>query len=1025
MGMGYMRVSKALFSKKVSSLRVLSGSLFQGLSQLLSPTMQPLAMVPLLLLIVAPLKAQVTSNELVINEILASNRGSFVSDRAGSTPDAIELRNLTNTDIDVGGFGIVDDDSSVPWTIPTGTLVPANGFLVIIADGEASGLQADFRLAGGGELVHLRDASGMTVDRVVFPSQRVDISYGRLQNGDFAFYPVPSIGSANDDASSFVSFVRRPSVSEESGVYSGSLVVSLEARAGEEIRYTLDGSNPTVNSPLYTTELTITAPVQEPAPAAMMRGVALKAVAIDGDNISEIASRTFLFDVSHELPIVLLTADNVFDQGAVPVTIFTDDEYYGWLDISGRVRFDFIETNGSLAISQYTEYERSGNNSSRIPPLNGKLVARARLGRDSLDHPFFPDKPQERSFERILLRNTSQDFASARMRDAVVSRIYSTGDIVDVNYEGYRPCVLYLNGEYLGHINIREDDDNAFVRQYFNITGPVRDSRTFGRGNIFFRTRRGLTDLTSQDVIERVDRIQRLDEALLDDALRESLSNVRDRTVPLWTPEDPTQAARISLHDYDDAFNLFQQAFRDDFSQPSNWAEINWSASLDRAGEDIRFWEEQVQFVAAYQALFGYPERIERIIDDTASELLSEMPDTIEYYLRRRARVNRPLLPDVMVARDLSPESISEWESSVQFIRDLPAARLNGSLDAIGITHNLPALVNVNISSADTSMGDVRVHGFKVTAGREEGRYFSTLPVRLTAQPKPGHVFVRWEGGASGNNPNIAPAFSADATVRAVFAPSGTPIATAGRLVISEILYNPLGTAEDDEFLELLNLTDTALDLSGVSFVQGIDYTFPAGTTLGANEFIVIRPSDYRGQLSNDGEELVYVDANGVIIETFRYNDGPQWPQGADGLGHSLVRVAPEEARDPLSPEPSIWRISALIGGNPGVTDRLSLLDITNEGLLNYAFGPFGPDLHAKITGDTLELTFQRVPNADDVVISLFQSTDLTRNSWTLIPSEEFRSQEVIENGVETITIEPFSLSAPRAFYRLQVQQRE
>ncbi len=1013
MSMGQTRISKGFYLVGLSFLQVVSELALA------------VAIVTALLFSSAALMAQVTNNELVINEVLASNGGAFVPNGSSETPDAIELKNLTNTDIDVSGFGIADDDSTLPWILPAGTLVPANGFLVIIADGQASELQTDFRLSAGGELVHLRDASGDTVDRLEFPSQRADISYGRLQDGSIAFFSTPSIGAENDEASSFVSFVRRPSVSEESGVYSGSLSVTLEANPGTEIRYTLDGTNPTTSSPLYTGALSISAPpLSTDLNAEMVRGVALKAVAIEGDNVSETASRTFLFDVVHDLPIIMLTADNVVDTGEFPITRLTDDQYYGWYDISGRVRFDFLETDGSLAVSQYTEYERSGNNSASLPPLNGKLRARARFGKDSLDHAFFREKPREKNFERILLRNTSQDFASTRMRDALVSRFYSAGDIVNVDYEGYRPCVLYLNGEYLGHINLREDDDNEFVSQYFDISGSASRGRTVGRGAYFFGVKQGLSDLTNSNIIERVNDIQRLDEALLDDAVRESMSNVVDRTIPIWTPEDPTQPRRISLHDYDDAFNLFQQVFRANLSLPSSWSEISWTSSLDPAGEDIRFWEEQVQFIAAYQNLFGYAERLELIVDRVANELRGEMPDTIEYYRRRRARVNRPLLPNVREERDLSPESLTEWENSVQFLRDLPAARLTGSLEDMRVTHGLPDIVGVNISSTDRSMGEVRVHGFRVTEGRELGRYFSQFPIRLTAEPKPGHVFVRWEGDVSDRAAKITPSFRSDATVQAVFAPSGVTIAAAGRLAISEILYNPLGTAEDDEFLELFNLTDAPLDLSGVSFVEGIEYTFPAGTILGANAFLVLRPSDYRGRLSNDGEELVYLDANGVEVERFRYNDGAQWPQGADGLGHSLVRVAPEEARDPLSLESSLWRISASIGGNPGTTDQLSLSDTSNEGLLDYAFGSTGAGLRGELTGDTLQLSFRRVPNADDVVISLFESTDLTLNSWTQIPSEQFRSREIIGNGVETITIEPFTLTERRAFYRLQVQQR-
>ena len=66
-------------------------------------------------------------------------------------------------------------------------------------------------------------------------------------------------------------------------------------------------------------------------------------------------------------------------------------------------------------------------------------------------------------------------------------------------------------------------------------------------------------------------------------------------------------------------------------------------------------------------------------------------------------------------------------------------------------------------------------------------------------------------------------------------------------LVVSEVMYHPADPTPDDEFVELLNTSDSvALDLSGVRFTAGIDYAFPDGTTLdpgnaGRSEFHRLR----------------------------------------------------------------------------------------------------------------------------------------------------------------------------------------
>ncbi|HXJ74655.1 MAG TPA: lamin tail domain-containing protein, partial [Candidatus Dormibacteraeota bacterium] len=70
------------------------------------------------------------------------------------------------------------------------------------------------------------------------------------------------------------------------------------------------------------------------------------------------------------------------------------------------------------------------------------------------------------------------------------------------------------------------------------------------------------------------------------------------------------------------------------------------------------------------------------------------------------------------------------------------------------------------------------------------------------------------------------------------FRPGRRDVASVLRtnLVFNEIMYNPPGAGAVDgdefEFVELKNIGSTTLDLSGLFFSAGIDFTFPAQTTL-------------------------------------------------------------------------------------------------------------------------------------------------------------------------------------------------
>jgi hypothetical protein len=155
-------------------------------------------------------------------------------------------------------------------------------------------------------------------------------------------------------------------------------------------------------------------------------------------------------------------------------------------------------------------------------------------------------------------------------------------------------------------------------------------------------------------------------------------------------------------------------------------------------------------------------------------------------------------------------------------------------------------------------------------------------------------------------------------------------------LRISEIHYHPLdeGDVDNDdgeyEFIELKNIGDDTLDLSGMYFSCGITYSFQNDAVLGPDRFIVLASNksafftrygfqtfgEYEGQLDNNGETLSLNSAEGDTIIKIRYTDQYPWPNSADGDGYSVV---PRE-KDPYQDQNDAvnWMASREIHGNPG-----------------------------------------------------------------------------------------------------------
>ncbi len=196
--------------------------------------------------------------------------------------------------------------------------------------------------------------------------------------------------------------------------------------------------------------------------------------------------------------------------------------------------------------------------------------------------------------------------------------------------------------------------------------------------------------------------------------------------------------------------------------------------------------------------------------------------------------------------------------------------------------------------------------------------------------------------------------------------------ASSNNLVVSEICYRPpepesaaertvAADRDEFEFVEVMNVSASSVDLTGMKFTAGILFNFTEGTTLspGARTVVVrnraafearygtvgVIAGEYQGNLSNGGEEIVLENAAGAAICRFRYSDEAPWPPGANEGGYSLVLRRP--GAQPDYNNPAQWRVSVLPGGTPGGSDSSALsgeptADANANGqadLLDYLFG--------------------------------------------------------------------------------------
>jgi hypothetical protein len=227
-------------------------------------------------------------------------------------------------------------------------------------------------------------------------------------------------------------------------------------------------------------------------------------------------------------------------------------------------------------------------------------------------------------------------------------------------------------------------------------------------------------------------------------------------------------------------------------------------------------------------------------------------------------------------------------------------------------------------------------------------------------------------------------------------------------------MYQPPGNGLA-EYIELANISSSVtLDLTGVHFTQGIDFSFTGSTITslapGARVLVVRDLAAFEAAygvgrpvagvfanataLSNGGELIKLEDGSNNTIREFTYDNEFPWPLGADGLGYSIVLRAPQT--NPNHEVPLNWRASAMPGGTPGGTDELTLpvnplADADGNGLsdlIDYAMGnnlglppiPAGFSIQPGVGGlsATYQVSYPISLGAEGVDIKVLFSTNLT-----------------------------------------------
>lgn len=452
------------------------------------------------------------ASHLLINEVMADNL-STLKDENGVYADWIELHNPTGKAIDLNGYYLSDSRNDLSkWAFPD-ISIDSGGYLVVFCDKDTNpdNLHTNFSLNADKETIYLSDANETVIDSIRLENQQCDISYGRMYGNaeEAGFLPYSTPQTANP--SSFTQGKSREAdlgeviFSLEGGFYGEKINVELScAIEGAVILYTLDGSEPDINSLVYkepiaitnesrpnqyTTKKCVLTPsdnagnadteygINEVYKATVIRARILK----DARLSTSIGTNTYFIEPDYSLPVVSLSTnpEGLFDENegayVLGYTYYTMRKY-GVLanrtnsnlpvDLAGHV--EIYDTDGSVfeddmvfSIAGRSSVSRNIQKSFNVILNHNKITGDMFGGSGAVEYERFTLRGPGNG----VLKDITYAYASAFVSNFI------SGE--DIGGQKSRLCILFIDGEYWGIYSLMEPKGKEYMKE---LTGaPKKD----------------------------------------------------------------------------------------------------------------------------------------------------------------------------------------------------------------------------------------------------------------------------------------------------------------------------------------------------------------------------------------------------------------------------------------------------------------------------------------------------------------------------------------------------------------------
>ena len=823
-----------------------------------------------------------------------------------------------------------------------------------------SNLHSNFKISSSGETIYLTDLSDNIIDQVDSLLIPNDISFGRNQDGgdSWLFFPEATPGETNNESIGFESFCEAPIFSHNPGFYASAMNVAIDPNEdGYPIYFTTDGSEPSSSSTLYEDSIEI------------YQTTVLRASVIHLSCLSsQISTSTFLIEENNNLPIISLSTnpDNFFDWDsgiyAMGPNASSNYPYFGanfWEDWERPIHVEFFETDGYLGFSQDAGVKIFGGWSRGQDQKSLAIFARAGYGSKKINYQIFPDKDID-EFSSIVLRNSGNDWYSGdnwstntMLRDGMMTGLMQdTG----IEYQEYRPAVVYINGQYWGIHNIREKVNEEFLAA--NNPGVDPDELDQLEANA------GIIEGDNQHYLDMINFIE--NNNLGEQGNYETVKDLIDidnfidynvaqifygntdwpgNNIKFWRPYTADGKWRWILYDTDFGFGLVDWVGHNtlEFALEENgpvWPNPPWSTFLLR--NLMVNSEFKIKFINHFC-----------------------------YFLNTRFKASNVSMHISQVVNHISPEMpnhISRWGGSfyewsnqhMGTVQNFGAQRDGYVFSHLEDRFNLNGISEITVSSSPYTGGEVRTSGQIIPEQHWVASYFNGIPIEFSAIANPGYIFSHWVGVDS-QDPNISVTLYGDESIEAVFIESeSAPVILINEFLAANESINTDETGEYEDWVELYYNIPGLISLDGYFLTDNINepdkWMFPDIEIEDEGYLLIWTDDDQEDgalhtnfKLSASGESIVLFDSDLNLIDEISFG------QQSDDISYGRIFDGSSEWQffdQPTPGESNIYEQGCSLG-DINCDDGINVLDVVL--LVELVLGGSQPDPDLLASADVNE----------------------------------------------------------------------